>query len=240
MGEHFSLIDTGDVDHRSAIVAMLHDHGVKKIDRIIITHPHSDHLGGFWAIANEFPVGEVYDNGESIGSSVYNTYLKTVKEKNIPRRSLHKGDVVDFGGGVTFTVYAPWQDTINEKNGHIDQNNNSIVGKLVYKKFSMLFTGDAEKEEENRLIKEQNTKLSSRVLKVGHHGSNTSSQSDFIRSVRPVWAVISVGYHNDYGHPNSNTLNRLSKENVAIYRTDENGTITITTNGEEWQIQKER
>ena len=88
-----------------------------------------------------------------------------------------------------------------DKKGQPDPNDNSIVGKLVFGKFSMLFTGDASRAEENKLIKEENTKLFSRILKVGHHGSASSSQKDFIRSVRPEKAVISVGLHNDYGHP---------------------------------------
>ena len=147
----------------------------------------------------------------------YRTYLKTIETKKIHREVLQKGDRLDLGNGAYFDVFAPWKgDVLGDSKGHVHQNNNSIVGKLTFGKFSMLMTGDAEKEEEARLIKEQNTKMSSKVLKVGHHGSNGSSEKDFIRSIRPEIAVISAGLHNSYGHPGAKALERLSKENVQI------------------------
>ena len=161
--------------------------------------------------------------------------------EQIHRETLHKGDLLDLGNGAYFEVYAPWKgEVMADKKGEVHQNNNSIVGKLTFGKFSMLMTGDAEKEEEARLIKEQNTKMSSKVLKVGHHGSNGSSQKDFIRSVRPEAAVISAGLHNSYGHPGEKAMARLLEEHVDIYRTDTMGTVTIRTNGTDYDIQRER
>ena len=199
-------------------------------------------MGGFYALIKAgIPIGHVYDNGMEAGTSVYKTYLKNITTKKIPHSALYKGMTVDLGQGAQFIVYAPEQGKyIKDNKGQPDPNDNSIVGKLVFGKFSMLFTGDASRAEENKLIMEENTKLSSRVLKVGHHGSAGSSQKDFLRSVRPESAVISVGLHNDYGHPTSQALQRLAAENIMVYRTDTQGTIRIHTDGNTWNITTER
>lgn len=238
--DDYYLVDTGDVDHRDFIVARLKNYGISEFKGIILTHADSDHLGGFWAIAQNFKIDQVYDNGLEKSTSVYRTYLKTLKNKNIPRKALTKGDEVNLGNDVNFLVYAPWSDPIKDKKGNVDQNNNCVIGKLVYGKFSMLFTGDAEKLEEDRVIKEQNSKLFSHILKVGHHGSNGSSQEKFIRSIKPDFAVISVGLNNEYGHPGSQTLNRLIKEKVQVLRSDLQGTINIETDGKIWSFITER
>lgn len=248
IGDEYTLIDTGDVDHREAIVKQLKALHVNRLKNVIITHPHADHLGGFYAIAKAIPIKNVYDNGFEAKSTVYKTYRKELNKMGITPKALRKGDIVTLGDGAVFEVYAPWDTELTDKKGKADLNNNSIVGKLVAGKFSMLFTGDAEKEEEARLIKEENTKLSSRVLKVGHHGSKTSSSKDFIRSVRPEIAVISCGLHNDYGHPHKESLQRLLNDgkavsptkSITIYRTDTMGQIHIHTNGDSWSVTTER
>ena len=241
IGDRFSMIDTGDIEHRPQVVALLKKYGVKELENVILTHPHADHIGGFYAIAKAIPIKHVYDHGIDIDSGTYRTYLKTIDTKQIHHETLHKGDRLDLGSGAYFEVYAPWKgEVLGDKKGQVHQNNNSIVGKLTFGKFSMLMTGDAEKEEEARLIKEQNTKMSSIVLKVGHHVSNGSSQKDFIRSVRPEAAVISAGLHNSYGHPGQKAMERLLQEKVEIYRTDTMGTITIRTDGTNYDIQRER
>ena len=163
-----------------------------------------------------------------------------IEKNHIRHHSLHKGDVVEFGSNSTFIVYAPWEDVIKDSKGKPDLNNNSIVGKFKFGKFSMLFTGDAKKIEEARLVKEQNSKLFARVLKVAHHGSDHSSPTKFIRSVRPEIGVISVGLHNSYNHPGDKTLARLQQEKVSIYRTDTMGIVHISTDGKAWQVETER
>lgn len=242
VGDDYTLIDTGDVDHRDRLIALLKQYNVSSLKNVIITHPHADHMGGFYALIKAgIPIGHVYDNGMEGSTSVYKTYLKNINKKQIPHSALYKGAVVDLGHGATFTVYAPEEGKyLLDNKGKPDPNDNSIVGKLTFGKFSMLFTGDASRAEENRLIKEENTKLASRVLKVGHHGSSSSSQKDFIRSVRPELAVISVGLHNDYGHPTSQALKRLAEEKVLVYRTDTQGTIRIHTDGNTWSVTTER
>lgn len=242
VGNEYTLLDTGDVDHRDRLIALLKQYNVSSLKNVIITHPHADHMGGFYALIKAgIPIGHVYDNGMDASTSVYKTYIKNMTAKNIVHSALYKGAVVDLGSGATFTVYAPEEGNyILDNKGRPDPNDNSIVGKLTFGKFSMLFTGDASRAEENRLIKEENTKLSSRVLKVGHHGSASSSQKDFLRSVRPELAVISVGLHNDYGHPTSQALKRLNDENILVYRTDTQGTIRIHTDGNTWNVTTER
>lgn len=242
VGDEYTLIDTGDVDHRDSLVAQLKKYNVKSLKNVIITHPHSDHLGGFHALIDAgIPIEHVYDNGMKYKTSVYNTYAKDTDKKNLKRIGLYKGMTVDLGKDAQFVVYAPEEGQyIMDKKGQPDPNDNSIVGKLVFGKFSMLFTGDASRAEENRLIKEENTKLFSRILKVGHHGSASSSQKDFIRSVRPEKAVISVGLHKDYGHPTREALDRLAAENVMVYTTARQGTIRIHTDGNTWQVTTER
>lgn len=242
VGDEYTLIDTGDVDHRDDLIALLKKYNVKSLKNVIITHPHADHMGGFYALIKAgIPIGHVYDNGMEAGTSVYKTYLKNITAKKIPHSALYKGMTVDLGQGAEFIVYAPEEGQyIKDNKGQPDPNDNSVVGKLVFGKFSMLFTGDASRAEENKLIKEENTKLSSRVLKVGHHGSASSSQKDFLRSIRPESAVISVGMHNDYGHPTSQALQRLAAENIMVYRTDTQGTIRIHTDGNTWSITTDR
>ncbi len=157
------------------------------------------------------PIEHVYDDGISVDNNMYKTYEKWIDKNKIQRSTLRSGDVVDFGHGAIFVVYAPWAEPLTDKKGAPDLNNNSIVGKLIFGKFSMLFTGDAELQEEKKLIKEQNSRLFSRVLKVGHHGSRTSSSEDFLKSIKPESALISNGMYNKYGHPHDVTLRRLQE-----------------------------
>ena len=238
--DEYSMIDTGDIEHRENIVAQLKTMGVTKLKNIIITHPHADHMGGFYAIAKAMPIEHVYDDGIAVDNNMYKTYEKWIEKNKIQRTTLRSGDVVDFGHGAVFVVYAPWVEPLTDKKGETDLNNNSIVGKLIFGKFSMLFTGDAELQEEKKLIKEQNSRLFSRILKVGHHGSRTSSSEDFLKSIKPESALISNGMYNKYGHPHDVTLRRLQENNIAIYRTDTMGRIHISTDGNEWQITTER
>lgn len=240
VGDEYSMIDTGDIEHRDTIVSQLKNMGVKKLKHLIITHPHGDHMGGFLAITKAMPIEHIYDNGIDVDNNMYKTYERWIEKNKINRKVLKKGDVIDFGHGAVWVVYAPWDKVLTDEKGEPDLNNNSIVGKFIFGKFSMLFTGDAEREAEERLTKEQNSKLFSRVLKVGHHGSRTSSTEDFIKSVKPESALISSGLYNDYGHPHDVTLRRLRDHNVGIYRTDTMGRIHISTDGNEWQISTER
>lgn len=245
------LIDTSDTDERDKLVSELDKVGVYNFDKIILTHPHADHIGGIEKILRDekFTVKEVYDNGIASTSKLYLNYMKDIKaNKNIKHKTLKAGDNLDFGDGVNFEVIFPDQKlvkTVNNGSQKSDPNNESIVGRLVYKDFSMLFTGDAEKVVEEQII---NKNISSRILKSGHHGSKTGSSKDFLAKVNPEYVLISAGEPTDkrggntYGHPHVEALERYIKAGIStknILWTWENGTITVTTDGKNISVKSE-
>lgn len=242
-GEKTVLVDTSDVDERDKLRAELKKADVKKIDTIILTHPHADHIGGMDVLLNEYPVGMVYDNGMPSTSKLYLGYMKKLKEKKIERKGLVAGDRVDLGGGAVFEVLGPSAQLVKEGNvkGYKhDPNNESVVGRLVFGDFSMMLTGDAEKKEEQAILAADSANVKSTILKSGHHGSKTSSSADFLRAVQPEAALISCGVNNDYGHPHKETMKKYHALNIPIYVTAENGTITVTSDGKTYKIVPER
>ena len=237
------LIDTGDLDERDKLRAELDKAGVKKIDAVILTHRHADHIGGMEMLIDTYPIGMVYDNGMPSTSRVYIGYMKQLKAKGIARKGLCTGDRVDLGGGAVFEVLAPSASLGQQgsvKGYKHDPNNESVVGRLVFGDFSMMFTGDAEKKEEQDVLAGGQGEVQSTVLKAGHHGSKTSSSADFLRAVRPAAVLISCGVNNDYGHPHKETMKKYHAMNLDIYVTAENGTITLTSDGKDYHITPER
>jgi competence protein ComEC len=233
-----TLIDTGDLPARDKLISYIKSQGISTIDNLIITHPHSDHLGGAAAVLDSFTVKQVYDSGQAVGSSLQRQFLNKIKQKNIAFQVLAAGDQVDIGGGAAYKILAPEKPPISGTDSDI--NNNSIVAKLIYGSFSMLLTGDAEQEEEARLLKSYGTELKSTVLKVGHHGSHTSSSPAFLKAVSPEIAVISVGANNEYHHPHPSTLKKYREAKIDVIRTDLAGSITITADGKAYSIVKEK
>ena len=225
------LIDTGEVDSRADLVKQLKERKVKDIDIIVITHPHGDHLGGMAELFKDFKIKQIYDNGQSANTAMYRNYLK-------------KGDTFTLGDDVTFTVLSPGKPFTKENTQGVSEsgltNDNSIVCKMTYGQFSMMFTGDAQKEVEEKILKDYKpADLKSDVLKVGHHGSKTSSSDAFVKAIAPKAATISCAAGNQYKFPHEPTLKTLQKYNVEVYRTDRNGVITITTDGSSYSIEKE-
>lgn len=235
-GGEWILIDSGDADHREDITAYLKNYGAEKISKVIISHPHADHLGGMYAVFRTSDVKQVYDTGIGAGPYSYRMYRKDLEERHIPLYHVKAGDRISLFDEVVFEVAGPVSLIRNEK-GAPDLNNNSIVGRLRYNDFTMLFTGDAEKEEEMDILK-SGVSVKSDILKVGHHGSRTSSSAQFLRAVDPEAAVISAGPGNSYGLPHNITLRKLEYLKVPVYRTDRDGTITITTDGNGYNIEK--
>lgn len=237
------LIDTGDADERDKLRRELGEAKVQELDKVILTHPHADHIGGMSVLLKEYAVKEIFDNGMPSTSPIYRAYMKTVKEKKIPRRALAEGDTLDFGNGAVFKVLSPTKETVkkgNEKGYKHNPNNESVVGVLTYGDFSMLFTGDAEKEIEQELIKTHGRDLKVNLLKSPHHGSKTSSSQKFLEAMRPEAVLISLGVNNEYGHPHEITLERYEKMGCKVYRTDEDGTIKIVTDGQRYRIEGEK
>ena len=268
--EQTILIDTALPDKHDVIVKELEKFSVTKIDKLILTHPHGDHIGGAAMLIhpnkkqlNEFPylqkisVAEVYDNGVVYGSGIYKNYLKAVDASGITHQSLKRGDALDFGDGVKFNVIFPTAQLISEANsGKFDPkvdrqyrlNNTSIVGKLTYKNFSMMFTGDAEKEAEATVLSENAAKdLKCDVLKAGHHGSAASSIKDFVAAVNPECILISTAEKEQEGkvssgHPHLKVLETYLECGVNpknIFCTRWNGTITLTSDGQNFSVQPE-
>ena len=234
------FIDTGDVDHRPQLKEYLKKYGIKEVSKVIVTHPHADHIGGMYALFQSVKIDDIYDNGVPTTTNTYRTYLKQIKEKKIAYHQLKAGNAVALFDGVDFQVTAPVKPIKAGPSGKPDMNNNSIVGRLSYGNFSMLFTGDAEKEEEQSILS-SGAAVKSTVLKVGHHGSKTSSTVEFLKAVSPELALISVGAGNSYGLPKEITLKHLKELHIPYLRTDQQGTITITTTGSgKYEVTKEK
>lgn len=258
------LIDTSDQDERSKLVKELDKAGVTTFDKIILTHPHADHIGGVEKLLKEskYTVKEIYDNGVAATGKLYLNYMKLIKDSGgkIKHGTLVTGDVLDFGDGVKFEVLAPDKsvvDAVNSGRQKTDPNNESIVGRLVYKDFTMMFTGDAEISEEVAILsssRDNLQNLKSRVLKSGHHGSRTSldpsnaSSVDFLRLMNPEYVVISAGEPtekrggNTYGHPHLEPLEAYLNNGIAsknIFWSWKNGTVTIVTDGKNISVTPE-
>jgi competence protein ComEC len=238
------LIDTGDLDEHPKFEAALRRENVHTVDKLIITHPHADHLGGASVVFKDCEVKAVYDNGQPANTKFYREYLRTIKAKGIAYKALRDGEVLDFGDGVEFEALSPTAGMVQEggtKDGKVNLNLNSIVGRLVYGDFSMLFTGDAEKETEAGILQRHPAAaVKSLVLKAPHHGSKTASSLAYLKAVQPEAVLISCGAGNDYGHPHQPVLARYKKLGIRVWRTDEQGTITVASDGRTYSIEGER
>ncbi|MFN8674538.1 MAG: DNA internalization-related competence protein ComEC/Rec2 [Candidatus Sericytochromatia bacterium] len=208
--------------------------GIKELDKLIITHPDSDHIGGCNNIINSLEVKEVWDSGQKDDSKIYTSLLENILKKNIPLKIVNKNETFNEEK-LSLSVINEIKPEITEEKSY--NNNNSILLKLIYDKISFLFCADIEKETEFNLL-EKKVDLKSTILKVPHHGSKTSSTEDFLEKVKPELAIISVGKNNVYKHPANEVLERLNKINTKILRTDLDGGIIIETNGDSFVINK--
>lgn len=237
-GQQVTLVDTGDVPARDKLLAYIKKQGITTIDNLIITHPHADHIGGAAAVFDNLQVKRVYDSGQTATSALYRQYLSLVKKKGIAFTVLTAGDQVDIGGGAALKILGPQKPLITGTDS--DLNNNSVVARLTYGDFAMLLTGDAEKEAESAIVQKYKGQLKSQVLKSGHHGSKTSSSLEFLRAVSPEAAVISLGAGNDYKHPHQVVLNRYADLKIKVSRTDQQGTVTVMSDGKTYTITGEK
>lgn len=228
------LIDTGEYEYADGLVEMLKSLGVSKIDSLVCTHPHSDHMGGMATVVRSFEIGEMYmpriaDEYVPTTAS-YEALLDALLEKNITAVQLCTGTQISCPPGVELEVLAPEPDADWD-----DLNNYSGVIRLAYGQTSFMFTGDAESASEKLVVQaalQNGQDISATVLKCGHHGSKTSSSAKFLRAVRPSYVVISCGANNSYGHPHAGTLEKLDMLGATVYRTDEGGTILAKSDGE--------
>lgn len=219
---HYMVIDGGNNGDADTILSYLEGQGVEKLDAVVGTHPHEDHIGSLDAIINHFDVDAVYMPKIMHTSKTFEDVLDAVANKGLKIKSPSPGDTIDFNG-LEIEVLGPQRE-------YKDFNNNSIVLKVNAGETAFLFTGDAEETAEKDIL-QAGGNLQADVLKVGHHGSSTSSSQAFLQAVQPKYAVISVGVGNSYHHPEEEALQRLQSIGAEIYRTDLQGNIVCTTDG---------
>ena len=232
------LVDTGDYKHSEQLVARLKKLGVKKLDGLILTHHHLDHIGGSLKILQNFQVKQLYDNGiANPQSEISKELMSRYRSGKLSPRVLKEGQKEELSEGVFLQVLGPVKSKgFSEK----DLNNNSLVFKLKYGDFSMLFTGDIEAKAEHNLVKRYGKSLHSTVLKVAHHGSGTSSTYNFLTSVQPQLALISCGEQEKYNHPNKKILGTLEYLQIPVKVTSWQGEITLTTVGKDFELVTEK
>lgn len=241
---------------RTVVAPFLRARKRKRIDLLLLTHPHPDHVGGAATLINQFPVVSLVDNGLDSTVASYKAYRAAAKKRNVPCAVAARGWCMDCGDGVVLRALAPdkppkklpnvvlpaldgragrvclpqKREATADTSGNKEVNNSSIVLRVDYGKTSFLLTGDAEANAENEMLQSRQP-LACDVLKVGHHGSNKSTSARFLQAVKPRYAVISVNADNRNGHPAPPVLERLQKAGAQIFRTDQNGNVTCVSDG---------
>ena len=220
------LVDCGTRSTGKDVVQYLKDQGITKIDYLFGTHPHDDHMGGMYDVITNFEIGKVIIPKVKDGTVTTNWYLKLMKEL---KQNSYNIEYVSLG-----TIYQLGQATINvigpSNEPDDNKNNYSTVLKVSFGEMDIIMTGDAEKKVEQDII-ESGINLDAEILKVGHHGSDTSTSEAFLDAISPDYALISTEVGNKYDHPIKVTMDNLKSRNIEVYRTDENGTVVahITT-----------
>jgi beta-lactamase superfamily II metal-dependent hydrolase len=230
------LVEVGDADilidggpSGTGVLSYLAGQHLPDIDLLVATHPHADHIGGLDDVLARYDVREVWTNGATATTQTYRDFAAAVAAEGAVEREIRRGYSAEFGG-VTLTALDP----VDPQTG--DANGDSIVLRLSCGSVDVLLTGDANADSEASMLADPSVILDADVLKVGHHGSSTSTTNAFLDAVTPKDAVISVGAGNTYGHPAQDTLNRLAAHGATIYRTDLNGTVVLTSDCNTYSI----
>lgn len=236
------LIDAGSARAGDDVAATLQKRGVRTIDLAVATHPHADHIGGLRRIIGKLTVNSLLDSGQSFDSDEHDRLQRAVKARKVQFIPAKRNWKFPLDSGVQLEAFNPrgdgrWITDVRE--GGSIENANSVVLRLSYGNFAMIFTGDAETETEALLVKE-NFPLRAQVLKVGHHGSRHATSEKFLNFVKPETAIISCGADNRYGHPAQPTLDRLRRSNAQVFRTDLAGEISIISDGNSHQVSTAR
>jgi len=218
------LIDAGVPEMGSKVVNYIKSRGINKIDILVATHPHADHIGGIPAVIENFQIDKFYMPKVTTTTKIFENVLRAAKSKGLLINVAKAGVVLNLGNEVKAEMLAP------NSSHYDDLNNYSVVIKITYGNTAFLFTGDAEKESEQEML-DKGYNLKADVLKVGHHGSSSATTWAFLKAVNPKYAVISCGKGNDYGHPHKETMEKLKSLGIIVYRTDECGTIVAVSDG---------
>ena len=224
------LIDGGP--DSKVLLNYLAKYHVRKIDLILATHAHADHISGLIGAISQYSVGKVLDAGFPYPSPIYKQFLVSIKSRKISYHKARQGERYQLGK-LELRFYLPGNSFI--ENSSSDANNNSLVARAVFGNFSLLLPGDIQ-HEAIRLLARQKVNLKSAILKVPHHGSENGTDRLLLKAVKPRIAIISVGENNRYGHPHWQAIKLLQQFKVAILRTDRNGTIKVISNGKSYQV----
>lgn len=224
------LIDAGEKSESKKVINYINELGYETINYVVGTHPHSDHIGGLEEVIKTFNIDSIYMPKVVTNSNIYKNLLTTIKNEDKTIKKAFKDVNIIKDEELNISFLSPTKDEYS------NINNYSAVLKITFGDNNFLFMGDAEIEVE----KELEPLVHYDVLKVGHHGSDTSSSLDFIKSINPKYAIISVGKDNKYGHPDKNIIKKYEDNNIEIYRTDTNGTIKVIADGSSINIYKEK
>lgn len=226
------LIDAGERSSGPMVVDYLQGQGVRELDLVLGTHPHSDHIGGLIQVLTDIPVKEIMDPAVVHTTKLFEDYLTLIDEKEIKFTEGRAGMVRDIGGASLKILHplAPSSSALNDA---------SIVTRISCGQISFLLTGDIEKKSEAEIL-DRGAPLKSTILKAGHHGSSSSNSPAFVEAVDPRLVIIMCGEGNDYGHPHGEVLETYRDRAIDIYRTDLLGTIVVTTDGETYSLDTEK
>lgn len=237
--ENSLLIDAGENDKGDEVLDFIKQLGLTKLDYVLATHPDSDHIGGMDTVLENIDVpggvffGEMPDDLIPT-TKTYEDVLDVIEEKDIPLFTAAAGDTIDLGSGAVLTVLGPVDPQAADS-----KNNTSLVTRLDFGESSFLFNGDQEEDMEEMLV-QSGADLDCDVMTMGHHGSSTSSSQEYLDAVTPKYASISCGRGNQYGHPHDETIEKLEAMGVEYYRTDLDGNITFTSDGETISVRTEK
>ena len=215
------LVDAGENYHGQGIIDYVQTIGYHKLDYVVATHPHEDHIGSMPYIVRNFEIGSIYMPDVTANTATLESLLKAIKAKGLRVKNGRTGVHIIKDGELTADIIAP--DKPDESN----LNNSSIVLLLTFGNVSYLLTGDAETKELNAIRAD----MHATVLKAGHHGSQTSTTQTLLKKISPSVTVISCGKNNDYGHPHAEVLKMLKSVNSSVYRTDRDQTVIVATDG---------
>ena len=229
-GNEYAIIDAGPNDNEENIVKYIKNLNIRKFKYIFGTHTHEDHIGAMDKVISNINSEKIIFPKTTSTTKTYENFIDSVIAKNMKLTTPNVSDIYELDGA-KIQIIAPNSSLYEE------QNNYSICLKVTYNNISCLLMGDAETISEEEILK-NGIDVESDVIKIGHHGSSTSTSDKFLDKVNPKYAVISVGKDNSYGHPTMSTLLKLSIRNIEVFRTDKNGTIILETDGEniKWNI----
>lgn len=221
------LVDGSTRSAGKDVIAYLRTHRVEKLDYVVATHPDADHIGGLLSVLNSISIKNFIDSGKVHTSQTYEKMLQLILDKNIPFIVPEVGETIPLDDELDITVLNVGEDSD-------DNNEASIVLKIVYGEVSFLLMGDADTYVEKNILERANVEAT--VLKAGHHGSDTSSSEKFIEAVKPDVTILSYGKDNSYGHPDADVKSRLERLSSQIYGTAEVGNIVVETDGEDYNV----